>query len=114
MDMSERLVFEKLKEVAAKGEIIGYKELAEATGLGWPKSRFTLPGILGRINEEEVRCHGRPLLAAVVVRKDTGLPGPGFFTCAEALGLWGSGGDKAAFHKAELGRVHNYWRSQPE
>jgi hypothetical protein len=59
---------------------------------------------------------GRPLLAALVIsRTRDGLPAPGFFARARALGRYdGSerGPDAAAFHAAELAAVHDFHRPE--
>ena len=68
--------------------------------------------LLGEISAEE-HAVGRPLLSAVVVRKDEALPipGPGFYRLAKELGSMSKGEDKVVFWKAEFRRVCTYaWK----
>jgi hypothetical protein len=55
---------------------------------------------------------GRPLLPALVVRRDTQMPGLGFARMALDLGYLCAQGDEVAFWADELGRVLRYWRAQ--
>jgi len=66
--------------------------------------------ITGEINEYEHR-HGRPMLSAVVVTKDTGMPGGGFFVLASSLGKFNgdSEQEKRTFLESELEEVYNTW-----
>jgi hypothetical protein len=58
-------------------------------------------------------AHGRPMLGSVVVRKDTGMPGDGYFRGACRLGQFeaDSKKDKRAFWAEELERVYDCWAS---
>ena len=48
------------------------------------------------------------MLSAVVIRRDTNMPGHGFFTLARKLSLYG-GGDNLKFWLDEIKRVHKHW-----
>ena len=71
----------KLRRVAEAGETIAYSRVADEVGWGASCHR----PLLGRIGGGEARA-GRPLLTAVVVRKDIGVPGDGFLDMAKSLG----------------------------
>lgn len=77
--------------------------------MNYPNDRYEIGAILDDINRYE-RELGRPMLSAVVVHKDTLIPGQGFFTLARSFGLFvGNGRDK--FYIEELCKVHDYWAS---
>jgi hypothetical protein len=69
-----------------------------------------LAALLGQINVLEHE-EGRPLISAVVVSKDTGQPGVGFWNLAEAAGF--KIGDtleqREAFWLDELTACHAFW-----
>jgi hypothetical protein len=94
-----------LERVARRRSAITYSELVDkihAIHLE-PDSKL-LAQILDEIS---TKSHGERdcMLSAVVIHKDSDdLPGPGFFSLAEALGRNPS--DKVAFHAAEIHRVH--------
>ena len=100
-----RLVRDKLIEVARSRGLIAYGEIG-AVANAHPRSK-TLASILNEINEDE-RAAERPLLSAVVVRKNTGKPGPGFRQSAVALGHTNP---DAAFWAEELEAVYRHWNS---
>jgi hypothetical protein len=90
MTEMRRIIYDRLKEVARNKQLITYKELAAAVGLGWNKDYGKcrqIFAILKAICTAEVR-KGRPMLGAVVVRQDTGMPGSGFFAMARKLGRY--------------------------
>jgi hypothetical protein len=58
--------------------------------------------------------NGRPMIGALVVRASDGLPGDGFYWCARQLGFEFEDSEAAAFWKAELAQVSEYWGSQPQ
>lgn len=104
-------IYEKLKEVAQASTVTYYSDIAPMAGLDMnsPNDRYEIGTILDDINQRE-REFGRPMLSAVVVHKDTLIPGQGFFTLARALGLF-VGDDKDRFYIEELRKVHDYWAS---
>lgn len=65
---------------------------------------------LGEICQEEVRC-GRPMLSAVVVRKDTAHPGKGFIEMAKILGVYKG---RTPRGKKLYGKALAFWQNQLE
>lgn len=104
-------VYQKLKEMARKRETICYGEIAPLAGLPSSGSYMgkKLGEILQEICENEHR-QARPLLSAVVVRKNIGVPGEGFFKKARILGAHQGSNDRA-FWMQELDNVYKYWSS---
>jgi hypothetical protein len=111
--MNERLLEEMASElagVAKKRQTITYGELARKLRLG-PRSRWHqwIWEYLDDINRRET-SEGRPMLTAVVVTEETGMPGPGFWKCARfTCKVWDGKGDPEDFWKRELQRVWDYW-----
>ena len=101
-------VYERLKEVARAKGMIYYSEIAPVADVGQRR----IGPILGEICKNEVR-QGRPMLGSVVVRKDSHMPGEGFFKGAQELGLFQGSTDKdrREFWVQELKKVHGYWSS---
>jgi hypothetical protein len=60
--------------------------------------------LLSDVDRDETDA-GRPSLAALVVRKDSGIPGGGFYADAEG----GENFDPVAYWQAEFDRVCDYW-----
>jgi hypothetical protein len=89
--------------MASRGETISYLEL----GAG----RAMVGRYLVRIAAEEAVA-GRPPLTAVVVRKDSGLPGAGFLEAMEQVGYVQStaGSDERAVWGRALRETYEYWR----
>ena len=76
-----------LLDQAKTGETLTYGALAERLGLKPPHTIHRLAEALERLMEEDAAA-GRPLLAALCTSKARpGLPGPGFFLKAHALGI---------------------------
>jgi hypothetical protein len=104
-----KAIYEKLKEVARARELITYKEIAEFVGLDWSKDygkcRQIFP-VLGAVSTSEVE-QGHPMLSAVAVRQDIGIPGSGFFMLARDLGRY-QGGDDYSFWLKERDEVRGY------
>ena len=99
-DIRQRLI-----EVARRRATICYSELR-------PEAPRTLAVPLDEINTYEHR-EGRPLLSAVVVRKDgNGMPGEGFFYIAWQLGRF-LYGDEHRYWRQELDKVWNFWAANP-
>jgi hypothetical protein len=98
-----------LRAAARSGQWMTENAVAPIAGIS-PASRHLadeLAPVLDEINRAE-NAEGRPLLAAVVIIKETGLPGAGFFAYARELGLH-TGSDDRAFWESELQRVHDFW-----
>ncbi len=104
-------IYEKLKEIALAGRITYYNEIAPLDNLNMenPADRNRIAEILDEINFYEHK-HERPMLSAVVIRKDINMPGEGFFECAKKLSRY-RGSDKVVFWAHELIEVHKYWQA---
>ena len=102
-------IYERLIEVAQVREYVNYSDVAPMAGLNMesPADRNEMSDILDGISQAE-HYAGRPLLSAVVIRRDKNKPGRGFFVLARRLGLYG-GGDDLGYWLAELRRVHDHW-----
>ena len=111
MDAQTKAVYGEIIKVAKNEGTITYSEVASRAGIdtqldGW---NWRIRNILDTISRREHR-NGRPLLSGVVVNKETGMPGAGFFKLAKGLGLY-NGGDDIAYWLEELRRVHAHWRN---
>lgn len=106
--MKEAL-YSRLVEVAKLRGMITYREVAELVGLDLrePEHRAELSQLLRTLSSQEHE-QSRPLISAVVVSQDTGIPGRGFFRLMRSLGI-DDGKDDEALSERELRRVHNYW-----
>lgn len=110
-------VYEKLKEVARDRKLITYSEVNEECKLELDfekrEGRVKIGELLSEISEHEVES-GRPMLPAVVVRKEEdgtyGDPGEGFYELARELGVF-RGDNRYIFWVSELNAVYNYWSS---
>jgi hypothetical protein len=81
-------LYERLTNVAAAQSTVPYSELAACFGLDMsnPDDRIRLGAMLDEINHAEHDA-GRPMISAVVVHAQEGLPGLGFFECARELNV---------------------------
>lgn len=94
-------VHRRLIDAAHRGQTITYRELGG--GRGW------IGSYLYRIAHEEDAA-GRPPLTAIVVRKDTGMPGPGLADAMEQVGYLRRGErDEDVFQRATAD-VFEFWR----
>ena len=102
----------KLIQAAERGELVYYSDLALATGreMKGPHWAVHLGRILGQISAEEVEA-GRPMLSAIVVSRDSKLPGEGFFNLGQELHRVDAGEDEAAFAGRQMRRVYEYWQT---
>jgi hypothetical protein len=118
-----QIVYDRLKEVAQQRQLITYKELAAVVGLDWNKNYGKcrqIFSILRAICTAEVE-QGHPMLSAVVVRQDTGMPGRGFFALACKLGRHQGGADysfwlaerEAVIEGVKEGRSPSYITTSP-
>lgn len=86
-------------------ETITYAELAQAVSeTGFRPRSWALMALLGEVCRDEDPVHG-VWTASLVVRKDTGMPGDGYFGYAEREGFDVS--DKAAFWREHVQQVWN-------
>lgn len=67
--------------------------------------------VLDPINEDEVAA-GRPMISAIVVSKDTMLPGRGFFILGQQLRRTQVGEDEIGFAIRQIKLVHEYWAAE--
>lgn len=85
-------------------------------GLRPPQTIHQVTGLLEILMAEDAKA-GRPLLAALCVgRLHGGIPAPGFFLTAGALGLFDGvpeNPNAREFHQRELGRLFNLYRGRP-
>jgi uncharacterized protein (TIGR00725 family) len=91
----------RLISAARAGEVVFYREL----GLGRGPS---VGRILEEISHYELN-QGRPLLTTVVVGKEKGMPGSGFWKLPMTPDL--NERQRSVFWAQEVTRVINYWRS---
>lgn len=112
-------VYFELIKVARNKQTIKYKEIANIMGIQEPGHHMAKETgrMLGEINAYEY-LHNRPMLSAVAVTEDEGIPGKGFFECARDLGklddellseLEQDEEKKRFFWKLELKMVYNTW-----
>ena len=105
-----KAVYDQLIAVAKSGGITTYSDIAPLADLdmGDADDRKRMGEILGEISIYENSEH-RPLLSVVVIQRQNGMPGAGFFNLARRLGVH-HGNDDATFFVEELRRVYEYWR----
>jgi hypothetical protein len=102
-----------LQRAATKGRFVHYGDLASLMGL--PRRGHHMACETGHTSgeiSEHTHAQGVPMLSAIVVRRDTGMPGQGFFTLAEQLGRLprrASAGAKRRFWKKEVRAVFATW-----
>lgn len=96
-------------ETARRGQLITYSELCATLKTAYLHFRSpALVKLLVEIGMEEVKA-GRPVLPAVVVSKQSGMPGAGYFKIGgEPSDIEGSADPKAVW-EADLQRVYEYW-----
>ena len=112
-----------LRGLTKERATITYRDLANALGLQPPNTIHQVTEVLEDLMREDHES-GVPALTALVVSKvGNGLPAPGFFQLAHALGRYDgpeSGSAAEAYHAAELEAAWNYWsgwaaaRKRPE
>ena len=108
--MEHQAVYERLVKAARAGEFVHYGELAKMLGIDMDNPHFgaQVGKVLGQISEDEVAA-GRPMISAIVVSKDTMLPGAGFFKLGQELHRTDPGEDEIGFAIRQIKRVHEYW-----
>lgn len=94
-----------LESIAAEGRTVTYRQVAAALDVAPPHRIHRVAQALEALMDEDAAA-GRPFVAAVVVsRAGQGMPAPGFFAHARALGRYhgpDSGAAAADFHGREL------------
>jgi hypothetical protein len=96
-------VYAKLIAAAKSGHTVTYGEL--------PGGRGHIGSYLYRIADYE-RTNGRPPLTAIVVRKQTGRPGPGFAIAAREVDYTRPGESDDAVWERAVAEVFAYWRGR--
>ena len=108
--MNERqVIYEMLCDVAKAREVIYYSDIGALVrwNMASPGDRKRLADLLGEISSDEVSS-GRPMLSALVVSKEFGVPLEGFFELAKSLGRYdGVDGDK--FWAVERDKAYEEW-----
>ena len=105
-------VYQTLKRAAKAGTLLSYNDLAP---LGQAEARRGEISIaLAEISLHE-HAQGRPLLSAIVIRKELSKPDRGFYDLASKLGLYSGGTDldEFVFFTQEFLRATACWRDLP-
>jgi hypothetical protein len=90
---------------ARSGATITYAELADSVAsTGFRPRSWALMALLGEVCRDEDPVHD-VWIASLVVRKDTGMPGDGYFAYAERDGFDTS--DRFGFWRGQVQRVWN-------
>ena len=101
-----------LQNMAAAGLTVTYGGLAGLLGLSPPNTINQITVALERLMEEDAEA-SRPFLAALVLSKARGgLPGAGFFDCAQRLGRFTgdvNGVEARSFQATELNAAQKFW-----
>lgn len=101
---------EILSEYAKSRATIFYSELvSKIKTIRHEPDSYALAHMLGEISEAE-NAKGRGMLSALVVQKDGGMPGRGFFEFAQELGYPVK--DKTEFWIDQVNTVCAYWENQ--
>ena len=108
-------VLMQLKAAAREGQILYYGELGRSLGLDMDDQlqRHHLATLLGEISKAEV-VEGRPMLSCLVVQRDGGAPGPGFYNLARDLGVVEDGEDADAFAFRQMRATWAEWSGASE
>lgn len=101
-----------LQDFACRSQPITYQQLANSLQLAPPNTIHRLTNSLEALMQQDATAR-RPFITALVISKRrNGLPAPGFFDCAAALGRFEGdavGADAAAFHSQEFAAAVAYW-----
>ena len=110
MNEQEFDIYCRVVRVAMRGGTISYLELAQAAGLPTRGRRLgqVLAPLLEAVSLFEWR-HDRPLISAVVVLGDAGIPSDGFFDLARRLGAQREGEDDRDFWNHHVAEVRQCW-----
>lgn len=108
-----------LEGLAINGEPVTYSDLLEYFGLPRISKRYLwnlspMKDIFLALDSADAKA-GRPLRATMVVRKDTRIPGNGYFRslCGyREILIPESTLEKRELHKGELGRLAGYYRTK--
>jgi hypothetical protein len=107
------LTFAALVTAAHTRSLCTYTGIAELASLPttYPQMQKEVGQLLGEISEDEHNA-GRPMLSAIVVDKNDGQTGEGFFTLARKLSLLKTDSRSAAieFLNKEKTAVFEFWK----
>lgn len=99
-----------LADIAANRSTITYGDIAREVFGGRISARSSgLYEMLGEVCTEQDAKRGT-MLASLVVRKDTGIPGEGYFVHAAGLGRDVS--DREAFWQGEVEKIWRVWSTK--
>ena len=105
------IVLAELITAARFRGVVTYQEVAKLIGFPLTGSYMgaEIGNLLGEISEDHHDL-GYPMLSAIVVTI-SGLPGPGFFNCANRLGRYEgkTTDDEREFWEKEVDAVHRTW-----
>lgn len=93
-----------LDSLCLSGKCITYAEMAEAANIPSPHKIHKLTEFLEDLMQRDIAL-GKPMRAAMVISKVRGMPAPGFFNLAKALGQYDgadTGQEAALFHQTCL------------
>lgn len=96
-------------ETARRGQLITYSELCASLKTAY--LHYHSPQIVKLLDEIGMaeRDAGRPILPAVVVGKQSGIPGAGYFRIADEVHDAQGSVDPKAIWQADLQDVFDYW-----
>ena len=99
------------KAAGNKDEFVHYDEVADILGISRDRLDHShkMNHALEEISTYE-HDNRRPMLTAVVVRKNELTPGKGFFDLASRIGKLRPGQDRDEFYFRELANVRKYWK----
>ena len=101
-----------LQRIAGQAAPITYRTLAEALDLRPPNTIHQVTEALEHLMRED-SVNGHPFIAALVVsRTRGGLPAPGFFETASALGRFvgePSGPEASVFYRTAFAEAVSFW-----
>ena len=107
------LAYSALIAAAHSSGMLTYEGIARLTGLParGPAMANRVGRLVGEISEDEVNCN-RPMLSALVVEKNTGLAGKGFFKLAVDLRKFTgkSEAQQKLFLAKEKRKLYEFWK----
>ncbi len=86
-----------LLELQVKGQTMTYLEFADQLGLPGPQRIHQLTELLEATMAEDAAADRIPRAARVISRTRSGLPAPGFFAHAKALGIMGPESERVVY-----------------
>jgi hypothetical protein len=92
-----------INEIRQSVSRIGYKELIEKCELAYMPNSVQMGNLLRKISDYEKK-RGRPMLSALIVRQDTGLPGEGFDYPPKEINA-----TQEEQHENYINLLHDFW-----